>query len=53
MNLKFYEKLTISIIIFLGVTIATGYIVGTFVSTKKATDDKKNNSIILDSINLF
>lgn len=53
MNLKFYEKITISIIVFLGVTIATGFIIGTYVGTKKAIEDKKNNSIILDSINLF
>ena len=53
MNLKFYEKLTIAIIIFIGVSIATGFIVGSYVNTKRVIDDKNKNSIILDSINLF
>lgn len=46
--MKFYEKLIILIVIFLGVTIATAFTIGTYVSKTKAIEDKKNNSIILE-----
>ncbi|MCM1053832.1 MAG: hypothetical protein NC483_07665 [Ruminococcus sp.] len=45
--MRFYEKLTIMIVIFLGVVIATGGIIGTYV---KIANNQKNNetSIILE-----
>jgi len=55
MNLKYYEKLTISIIVFLGVVIATAYTIGIYNSRVKKNQEKTNpsNSIILENINLF
>ncbi len=45
--MKFYEKLIIMIVIFLGVVIATGGIIGTYV--KVANNEKANEtSIILE-----
>lgn len=52
MNLKFYEKLIISIIVFIGVVIVTAYIIGTYVSRKNATQNQNNTSLILENINL-
>ncbi len=45
--LKFYEKLSITIVVFLGVVVATAFIIGNFV---KITNEKKaeENRIILD-----
>lgn len=55
MNLKFYEKLIISIIVFIGVVIVTAFIIGNYVRIKN--DNKQNNAnnnrIILENINLF
>ena len=53
--MKFYEKLLILIVLFLGVTIGTAAIIGVYAKT---VDDKKGaetqgNSIILENINLF
>ncbi len=56
MNLKYYEKVTISIIIFLGVVIATAYIIGIYNSRVKANKNSNNNNhgnIVLENINLF
>lgn len=53
MNIKFIEKLVISIVIFLGVVITTAFIIGHYVSIKQEAEDKKNNSIILGNINVF
>lgn len=56
MNLKYYEKLTISIIVFLGVVIATAYIIGIYNSRVKANQNNNSNksgNIILENINLF
>lgn len=54
MNLKYYEKITIAIIVFLGVSIATGYIIGCYSNVKKSNNNKNNStSIILENVNLF
>lgn len=57
MNLKYYEKITISIIIFLGVVIATAYIIGLYNNRVKANKNQNSNNnlgnIILENINLF
>lgn len=54
MNLKYYEKVIISIIIFLGVVIATAYIIGIYNSKVKANKPSNNSgNIILENINLF
>jgi len=52
-NKKFYEKLVVLIVLFVGITIATGAIIGNYVKQKKEIEDKKNNSLILETINLF
>ncbi len=57
MNLKYYEKVTISIIIFLGVVIATAYIIGNYNNKINANKNRNNTnnkggSIILENINL-
>ena len=48
--LKFYEKLTISIVVFLGVVVTTSSIIGKYVKYNKEIDKKDNYSdrIILD-----
>ncbi len=53
MNLKYHEKLTIAIIVFIGVTIITGYIIGFYIGTKDRNNHKNNNSLILENINQF
>lgn len=56
MNLKYYEKVTISIIVFIGVVIATAYIIGIYTNRVKANKNQNNSnhgSIILENINLF
>ena len=57
MNLKYYEKLAISIVVFLGVVIATAYIIGIYNNRIKANKDANNTNnggnIILENINLF
>ena len=57
MNLKYYEKITISIIIFLGVVIDTAYIIGLYNNRVKANKNQNSNNnlgnIILENINLF
>lgn len=53
MNLKYYEKLTISIIVFLGVVIATAYIIGIYNKSVKNNQKQNSNNIILENINLF
>ena len=56
MNLKYYEKVTISIIIFLGVVIATAYIIGIYNNRVKANKNSNNNNhgnIVLENVNLF
>jgi len=52
MNLKYYEKLIIMIVIFLGVTIGTGAIIGQYVKT--VNSKKVNpNKIVLETINVL
>lgn len=56
MNLKYYEKLTISIIVFLGVVIATAYIIGIYnksVKNNQSNQKPNSNNIILENINQF
>ena len=53
MNIKYYEKLIILMVLFIGVTICTAFIIGNYVNTKKEIENKKNNSLILETINLF
>lgn len=57
MNMKYYEKLTISIVVFLGVVIATAYIIGIYNNRIKANRNVNNTNnggnIILENINLF
>ena len=51
--MKFYEKLIILIILFLGVTIGTAAIIGVYTKTVKENDKQSNNnnSLILENIN--
>lgn len=53
--MKFYEKLIILIVLFLGVTIVTAAIIGVYTRTVNENDNQNNNSnsIILENINLF
>ena len=54
MNLKYYEKITISLIIFVGVVITTAYTIGLYTSRVKASQNQNNKggNIILENINL-
>ena len=54
--MKFYEKLIILIILFLGVTIGTAAIIGVYTKTVKESDNQNNNnnnSLILENINFI
>ena len=52
--MKFYEKLIILIILFLGVTIGTAAIIGVYSKTVRENNPETNeNSLILENINLF
>lgn len=53
--MKFYEKLIILIVLFLGVTIGTAAIIGVYSKTVKNEEksEQQGNSIILENINLF
>ena len=53
--MKFYEKLIILIILFLGVTIGTAAIIGVYTKTIKENNNhsNNNNSLILENINFF
>ena len=52
--MKFYEKLIILIILFLGVTIGTAAIIGVYSRTVRENNSETNeNSLILENINLF
>lgn len=51
--MKFYEKLLVLIVVFVIVFITTAGIVGNYVRIKKEAEDRKNNSFVLDNINLF
>ncbi len=54
-DMKFYEKLIILIVLFLGVTIGTAAIIGVYARTVSENDNQKdnNNSIILENINVL
>ena len=55
--LHYYEKLIISIVLFLGVTICTAFIVGNYVKVVKGNDNPptkvEGGSIVLDNINIL
>ena len=53
--MKFYEKLLILIVLFLGVTIGTAAIIGVYTKSVnyKEKTESQGNSIILENINLF
>ena len=58
MNLKYYEKLSISIIVFLGVVVFTAYTIGLYnsrvsMNNKNKENNNNPNTIILENINLF
>lgn len=53
MNLKYFEKLIIAVVVFIGVVIVTAFIIGTYVNKKNAIRNQNDNSLILESINLF
>lgn len=46
--MKFYEKLIILIVLFLGVTIGTAAIIGVYTKTVNQNEVNKNNSLILE-----
>ncbi len=46
--MKFYEKLFILIVLFLGVTIGTAAIIGVYNKTVNQNTPNKNNSLILE-----
>ncbi len=51
MDLKFYEKLSILLVLFLGVTIGTASIIGNYVGMQnKNNNQQKDNVIILENI---
>ena len=50
MDKKFYEKLIILIVLFLGVTIATGAIIGNYTNKKREAEEKKEYSLILQNV---
>ncbi len=50
MDLKYYEKLMIVIVLFIGVVIFTSYTIGVFASTKKGDIQKVPNQIILENV---
>ena len=51
--MKFYEKLLILVVLFLGVTIGTAAIIGVYVGTVNKGAEEEKNSIILESIPVF
>lgn len=51
MNLKYFEKVMIAIVVFIGVVVVTAFIIGTYVNKKNA--NQNNNSLILENINIF
>lgn len=53
--MKFYEKLLILIVLFLGVTIGTAAIIGVYAKTvnNEEISEQQGPSIILENINLF
>jgi uncharacterized protein YneF (UPF0154 family) len=53
MKLKYYEKLIIAIIIFIGVCILTAFIIGTYVNRKNNREVTNDNSLILSNVNSF
>lgn len=53
MNLKYYEKLIISLVVFVTVTIGTGAIIGIYVKTASNTKNSDPNRIVLDNINII
>lgn len=51
--MKFYEKLFILIVLFLGVTIGTAAIIGVYVGTVNDEEEQNKQTIILESIPVF
>lgn len=53
--MKFYEKLLILIVLFLGVTVGTAGIIGVYVKTANNSGEEASNpnSILLENIDLF
>ena len=51
--MKFYERLIILIVLFLGVIIGTAAIIGVYVGTVEENDEHNKNSIILENIPVF
>ena len=54
--MRFYEKLIILIVLFLGVTIGTAAIIGVYAKTANQNEnvqDDGGTSIILENLNLF
>lgn len=52
--MRFYEKLIILIVLFLGVTIGTASIIGVYVRTVNENENANNgNSLILESIPFY
>ena len=48
MRMTFYEKLIISIVLFIGVVIATGAIIGNYVATVDIINAEKEKNLVLD-----
>lgn len=51
--MRFYEKLIILIILFLGITIGTAAIIGVYVKTSSGQENNADNSIILENIDIL
>lgn len=51
--MRFYEKLIILIILFLGITIGTAAIIGVYVKTSSGQESNADNSIILENIDVL
>ena len=45
MNLKYFEKLMIAVVVFIGVVIVTAFIIGTYVNKKRYTLINKSHYI--------
>lgn len=48
MRMRFYEKLIILCVLFIGITIATASIIGNYVSIQKAREQEQETKLILD-----
>ena len=51
--MKFYEKLIISLVVFVTTTIGTAAIIGNYVRQKREIKEREETTITLENVNLF